>query len=99
MPAARAAPARASRSRRTRGRTSAGGGGGGEDGGGGERRLGAPLVRAAAGVHQDGAAAERGAGGGHGRVPEVAADVVDDLGAGFNGEAGGFGVVGVDGDR
>ena len=88
MPAARAASARALRSLRTSG----------SDFVGGERRLGAPLLGAAAGVHQDGAAAERGAGGGHGRVPEVAADVVDDLGAGLDGEAGGFGVVGVDGE-
>ena len=55
-------------------------------------------MRAAAGVHEDGAAAERGAGGEQAQVPEAAADVVDDLGAGFDGEAGGFGVVGVDGE-
>ena len=39
-----------------------------------------------------------GAGGGHGGVPGVAADVVDDLGAGVDGEAGGGGVEGVDGE-
>ncbi len=41
---------------------------------------------------------EFGAGGGHGWVPEVAADVVDDLGSGFDGAAGGGGVEGVDGE-
>ena len=57
-----------------------------------------PVLRAAAGVHEDGSAGEFGAGGGHGGVPEVAADVVDDLGSGFDGEAGGGGVEGVDGE-
>ena len=46
-------------------------------------------------MHQNCSAAEAGAGGGHGGVPEVAADVVDDLGAGFDGETGGGGVEGV----
>ena len=36
------------------------------------------------------------AGGGHLRVPEMAADVVDDLGSCFDGAAGGGGVEGVD---
>ncbi len=39
-----------------------------------------------------------GAGGGHVGVPEVAADVVDDLGSGFDGAARGGGVEGVDGE-
>ena len=74
----------------------AGGGGGGdalqeagedegEDGFGDEGWEGWPGLRGAAGVHEDGAAAEVGAGGGHGGVPGVAADVVDDFGAGFDG--------------
>ena len=41
---------------------------------------------------------ELGAGGGHVFVPEVAADVVDDLGSGFDGAACGGGVEGVDGE-
>ena len=49
-------------------------------------------------MHEDDSAVERGAGGGHLRVPEVAADVVDDLGSGFDGCAGGGGVEGVDGE-
>jgi hypothetical protein len=53
-------------------------------------------ARAAAGMHQDGTAAELGAGRGHGWVPEVSADVVDDLCAGFDGQAGSLGVEGVD---
>ena len=65
---------------------------------GGNRRLVDPVLRAAAGVHQDGAAAQLGAGGGHGGIPEVAADVVDDLGSGFDGQGGCGGVVGVDGE-
>src|SRR5206468_3386221 len=63
-----------------------------------EARLSAPLLRAAAGMHQDGTALERGAGLRHCGVPEVSADVVDDLGAGVDCEAGGFGVERVDGD-
>ena len=59
---------------------------------------GAPSLWGSAGVHEDGSALECGTGGGHGWVPGVAADVVDDLGAGFDGEAGGGGVVGVDGE-
>ncbi len=53
---------------------------------------------AASSVHEDGSATKFGAGGGHGGIPEVAADVVDDLGSGFDGEAGGGGVVSVDGE-
>ena len=49
-------------------------------------------------MHEDGSAAELGAGGRHIFVPEVAADVVDDLGSGFDGAAGGGGVEGVDGE-
>ena len=49
-------------------------------------------------MHQDGSAAQRGAGGGHARVPEMAADIVDDLGSGCDGEARGGGVEGVDGE-
>jgi hypothetical protein len=71
----------------------------GEDLFGRERREGGPVLRAAAGVHQDGAALEAADGAGHGWVPEEAADVVDDLGAGFDGAAGGGGVVGVDGEN
>ncbi len=51
-------------------------------------RQGAPLVRQAADVHQDGAAGVRGDGGGHGGVPGEAADIVDDFGPGFEGAAG-----------
>lgn len=47
-------------------------------------------------MHEDGSAVEFGAGGGHAGVPEVAADVVDDLGSGFDGAAGGGGMEGVD---
>jgi len=47
-------------------------------------------------VHQDDSAVEGGAGEGHLRVPEMTADVVDDLGSGFDGKAGGGGVEGVD---
>lgn len=81
----------------------AGGGGGfetpgefGEDEGKhffrGERREMRPFLRAAPGVHEDSSAVEFGAGGGHVGVPEVAADVVDDLGSGFDGKAGGGGM-------
>jgi hypothetical protein len=65
-----------------------------------EREFGecGPVLRATSGVHEDGAAVEFGAGRGHGGVPEVAANVVDDLGAGFDGEACGGRVVGVDGE-
>ena len=62
------------------------------------RSASSARTRAAAGVHEDGAAVELGAGGGHGGVPEVAADVVDDLGSGFDGAAGGGGMKGVDGE-
>ena len=61
----------------------------------GERR---PVVGASAGVHEDGSAVEFGAGSGHVGVPEVAADVIDDLGSGCDGAAGGGGVEGVDGE-
>jgi len=57
-----------------------------------------PVLRAASGVHQDGSAAELCACRGHVRVPEVAADVVDDLCPSFDGVAGGGGVEGVDGE-
>ena len=49
-------------------------------------------------MHEDGSAVELGAGGGHVGVPEVAADIVDDLGSGFDGAAGGGSVEGVDGE-
>ena len=39
-----------------------------------------------------------GAGGGHVGVPKVAADIVDDLGSGFDGRACGAGVEGVNGE-
>jgi hypothetical protein len=64
----------------------------------GQRGLGLPFGGAAAGVHEDGSAAELGAGEAHGWIPEVTADVVDDLGAGLDGEPGGGGVVGIDGE-
>jgi len=64
----------------------------------GERREGWPLLRASAGVHQDGSAAKRGAGGGHALVPEMAADIVDDLDSSFDAELRGAGVEGVDGE-
>ena len=70
----------------------------GEDFVRGEWREVGPFVRAASGVHEDGSATEGGAGGGHGRVPEVAADVVDDLGSGFHGCLSRCGVEGVDGE-
>ena len=61
-----------------------------------ERRKIGPVLRNAAGVHQDSAAAEPGTGDGHGGVPEVAADIVHDLGACSDGERGGGGMVGID---
>ncbi len=61
----------------------------GKDFVGGEWRQGGPVVGAAAGVHEDEAAGEVGAGGGHEGIPEEAADVVDDLGSGGDGGAGG----------
>src|ERR1700677_1158861 len=48
-------------------------------------------------MHQNGSAAQCGAGGGHARVPEMAADVVDDFGPGLDGELRGAVVEGVDG--
>ena len=57
-----------------------------------------PFLWAASGVHEDGSTVEFGAGGGHVRIPEVAADVVDDLGPGFYRAAGGGGMEGVDGE-
>lgn len=63
-----------------------------------ERWEGWPVLRAASGVHQDGSTVEVGAGRGHAGVPEVAADVVDDFGSGFDGVAGCSGVEGVDGE-
>jgi len=56
-----------------------------------------PFLWAASGVHEDGAAVEFGAGGGHGGVPKMATDVVDDLGSGLDGSTGGGRVEGVDG--
>ncbi len=88
MPAAVAASTRWARPVRTRGRTSSGARGGRVGQSWGRPRV---CMRMAA-------AAEFGAGGGHGGVPEVAADVVDDLGSGFDGAAGGVGVEGVDGE-
>ena len=57
-----------------------------------------PVLGAASGVHHDGSAGELRAGGGHVGVPEVSADVVDDLGSGFDGVTRGGGVEGVDGE-
>ena len=57
-----------------------------------------PVLGATPGVHEDCAAVEVGAGGGHVGVPEVAADVVDDLASGFDGMASCAGVEGVDGE-
>ncbi len=59
----------------------------------GEGRLGAPFVGAAAGVHEDDAALQIGAGLGHGEIPFEAGDVVDDFGAGGDGGASGFGFI------
>ena len=70
----------------------------GEDFAGCEFGEGGPVLRATSGVHEDCPAAELGAGCGHSGVPEVAADVVDDLGADFDGAAGSGRVVGVDGE-
>jgi hypothetical protein len=63
-----------------------------------KRRQGWPLPGAASGVHQDDAAAQRGACGGHALVPKMTADIVDDLGSGFDPELCGAGVEGVDGE-
>ena len=65
---------------------------------GGERWEVRPLLRAASSVHQDGGTVELGAGSGHLGIPEVAADIVDDLGSGFDGCACGGGVECVDGE-
>ena len=65
---------------------------------GSECRKRGPVLGAGSGVHEDGATTELGASGGHVGVPEVATDVVDDLGSGFDGVAGGGGVEGVDGE-
>ena len=90
----------------------AGGSGGGEAGGelvadeGGdlprhEGRLRGPLPGGAAGVHENEAGG--GAGGGergrHGGIPQEAGDVVDDVGSEREGAGGGFGMVGVDGEK
>ncbi len=64
----------------------------------GHGALGEPLAGAAAGVHEDEAAAGLRGDGGHVGVPAEAGDVVDDLSTGASGEAGGVGVVGVDGE-
>lgn len=63
-----------------------------------DRRLRGPVLRSAPGMHQDGAAAQFRAGIGHGGIPEMAADVVDNLGPGLDCERGGGGMVGVDGE-
>ncbi len=72
----------------------------GFDRGGIEAREGVPDLGGPAGVHEDEAGwrAAVGEGEGHGGVPGEAADVVDDLGAGVDGGAGGGAVVGVDGE-
>jgi len=74
----------------------------GKDGGHDKHRVkrweGVPVLRGSAGVHEDDAAAEVGASAGHAEVPEVAGDVVDDFGTGFDGETGGFGVESIDGE-
>lgn len=70
----------------------------GKDFVGGERWQRGPVLRTASGVHEDCSAAECGAGGGHGGVPVVAADVVDDLGSGFNGVTCSVCVEGIDGE-
>ena len=46
-------------------------------------------------MHQDRSATKAGAGGGHSGVPEVTADIVDNLGTSVNRETGGGGVEGV----
>ena len=53
---------------------------------------------AASGVHEDGSAAKSRTGGGHGGIPEVTADVVDDFGSGFDRALRGGCVEGVDGE-
>jgi len=70
----------------------------GKDLGRGERWQMRPVLRAATGVHQDDSAAQFGAGGRHVRVPEMAADVIDDLGPCFNSMLCCAGVEGVDGE-
>ncbi len=57
-----------------------------------------PGLRGSAGVHEDDSAGELGAGGGHGWIPLMAADVVDDFGSGGDGKLSGGGVEGVDGE-
>ena len=54
-----------------------------------------PLLRATSGVHEDGAAVEFGAGGGHGGIPEMTAYVVDNFGSRFDGIVGGDCVEGI----
>jgi hypothetical protein len=63
-----------------------------------EGRERGPVLWAASRVHQDGAAVELRAGRGHLGVPEMAADVVDDLCSGLDSAAGGACVKGVDGE-
>lgn len=60
-------------------------------------RLAGPVMGTAPGVHQDGSTAQCGAGRSHVSVPEMAADIVDDLGSGFDGEPCCGGVEGIDG--
>src|ERR1700722_18120493 len=58
-----------------------------------------PFLGPAPGVHEDGSTVEFGAGGGHVGVPEVAAEVIDDLGPSVYGTTRGSGVEGVDGEN
>src|SRR5258708_5179074 len=82
----------------TAGRTSGGRRVWGAGGGAGGWGVGGQVLGSASGVHEDGGAVECGAGGGDVGVPEVAADVVDDVGYGLDGAGGGGGVEGVDGE-
>ncbi len=70
------------------------------DGDGVEAWKRVPLLRGSAGVHEDeaGRRISVGEGVGHRGVPCEAADVVDDLGSGVDGEACRGAVVGVDGE-
>src|SRR6185437_9930783 len=56
-------------------------------------RLGLPLGRSPARMHQDIAAPQLGAGSGHRRVPKMPAHVVDDLATGLDGSARRLGMV------
>ena len=59
----------------------------------------APLVGAAAGVHEDHSAASFGADGWECGVPREAGDVVDDFCACGESGAGGGGFIGIDGEH